>query len=34
MLEALGITEMRGIFTLNGRIINQSRAPLSQCSQF
>ena len=34
MLEALGITEMRAIFTLNGRIINQSRAPLSQCSQF
>ena len=31
MLEALGITEMRAIFTLNGRIINQSRAPLSQC---
>ena len=34
LLEAIGITEMRGIFTLNGRIINQSRAPLSQCSQF
>ena len=34
MLEALGITEMRAIFMLNGRIINQSRAPLSQCSQF
>ena len=34
LLEAIGITEMRAIFTLNGRIINQSRAPLSQCSQF